>query len=197
MPGRHPGPSDSRESGSGTTGCRRVGPPREASKRRFIWAKRQRIGVGGERQSQRRRRRRRQNDVWRRRARQDYLRVELSMRIPIQLPPGLYRNGKLTRLQAIQIGRGRGHHLVLGPYLLLDRLGGGGMGRVFLARNVRLNKLAAIKLIRLDRRHCRAFLRFYPGLGAYVVPGAARHRGRRSVRAGLRRWDVLPLSAST
>ena len=66
----------------------------------------------------------------------------------------LYRSGKLTRLQAIQIGRGRGHHLVLGQYLRLDRHGAGGMGRVFLARHRRLGNLAAVKLVRLDRRHC-------------------------------------------
>ena len=66
----------------------------------------------------------------------------------------LHRNGKLTRLQAIQIGRGRGHHLTLGQYLLLDRLGSGGMGRVFLARHRTLGKLAAVKMVRFDRRHC-------------------------------------------
>ena len=57
-------------------------------------------------------------------------------------------------MQAVQIGRGRGHHLVVGQYLLLDRLGSGGMGRVFLARHRTLGRLAAIKLVRLDRRHC-------------------------------------------
>jgi serine/threonine protein kinase len=67
---------------------------------------------------------------------------------------GLYRAGRLTRLQAIQIGRGRAHHLVVGPYLLMERLGSGGMGRVFLARHRRFGKLAAVKLVRFDRRHC-------------------------------------------
>jgi serine/threonine-protein kinase len=66
----------------------------------------------------------------------------------------LFRLGKVTRLQAIQIGRGRAHHLVVGPYVLLDRLGSGGMGRVFLARHKVLGRLAAVKLIRLDRRKC-------------------------------------------
>jgi len=66
----------------------------------------------------------------------------------------LYRTKKLTRLQAVQIGRGRGRHLLVGPYILQERLGGGGMGRVFLARHRRFSKLAAVKLIRYDRRHC-------------------------------------------
>jgi eukaryotic-like serine/threonine-protein kinase len=68
----------------------------------------------------------------------------------------LHRRGKLTRLQTIQAGRGRAHHLAVGPYLLMDRLGSGGMGRVFLARHRNLNRLAAVKLVRLDRRHCPA-----------------------------------------
>lgn len=68
----------------------------------------------------------------------------------------LVRRGWLTRLQAVQIGRGRGHHLTVGNYLLLDRLGSGGMGRVFLARHRGLGRLAAVKLVRLDRRHCPA-----------------------------------------
>jgi serine/threonine protein kinase len=66
----------------------------------------------------------------------------------------LHRRGKLTRLQAIQVGRGRARHLVVGPYLLLDRLGSGGMGRVFLARHRVLGRLAAVKLVRYDRRKC-------------------------------------------
>lgn len=66
----------------------------------------------------------------------------------------LFRLKKLTRLQAVQIGRGRGHHLAVGPYVLIERLGVGGMGRVFLARHKRFGKLAAVKLVRLDRRHC-------------------------------------------
>ena len=66
----------------------------------------------------------------------------------------LHRQGKLTRLQATQIGRGRGHHLLLGQYLLQDRLGSGGMGRVFLARHRGLDKQVAIKMVRFDRRHC-------------------------------------------
>jgi serine/threonine-protein kinase len=68
----------------------------------------------------------------------------------------LHRRGKLTRLQAIQIGRDRGHHLLVGSYLLLERLGAGGMGRVFLAKHRQLHRLVALKLVRLDRRHCAA-----------------------------------------
>jgi len=81
-------------------------------------------------------------------------RLERKFHSPHEFLAELHRRGTITRLQAIQIGRGRGHHLVVGPYLLLDRLGAGGMGRVFLARHRRLHRLAALKLVRLDRRHC-------------------------------------------
>ena len=81
----------------------------------------------------------------------------------------LHRRGKLTRLQAIQIGRGRAHHLVVGPYVLLERLGSGGMGRVFLARHKVLGRLAAVKLVRYDRRKCNVtrtrFLREVRAIG--------------------------------
>lgn len=68
----------------------------------------------------------------------------------------LARRQWVTRLQAVQIGRSRGHHLLVGQYLLLDRLGSGGMGRVFLARHRGLGRIAALKLVRKDRRHCPA-----------------------------------------
>ena len=66
----------------------------------------------------------------------------------------LHRRGMLTHLQAVQVARGRAHHLVVGPYVLEDRLGSGGMGRVFLARHRTLGRLAAVKLVRFDRRKC-------------------------------------------
>jgi len=66
----------------------------------------------------------------------------------------LYRRGTITRLQAVQIARGRAHHLTVGPYSLQERLGSGGMGRVFLARHRTLGRLAAVKLVRFERRKC-------------------------------------------
>ena len=59
-----------------------------------------------------------------------------------------------TPFQAKQIARGRGHHLLVGRYLLLDRVGRGGMGQVFRARHRHFEKEAAIKLVRLDRHKC-------------------------------------------
>src|SRR5262249_15065938 len=41
--------------------------------------------------------------------------------------------------------------LVLGPYILLERLGEGGMGQVFKARNRKLGMIVALKVIRKER----------------------------------------------
>lgn len=54
----------------------------------------------------------------------------------------------LTTYQAEEVVAGRGQALVLGPYLLLDLLGQGGMGQVFKARHRLMKREVAIKFIR-------------------------------------------------
>jgi serine/threonine protein kinase len=60
----------------------------------------------------------------------------------------LVRRGWLTHHQANLLYRGRAADLVLGQYLLLDTIGGGGMGQVFKARHRQLGRIEAIKVIR-------------------------------------------------
>jgi serine/threonine-protein kinase len=48
--------------------------------------------------------------------------------------------------------RGYGRRLVVGSYVLLDRIGKGGMGYVFLARHRTFGRRAALKVVRPDRR---------------------------------------------
>ncbi|HVK10682.1 MAG TPA: serine/threonine-protein kinase, partial [Gemmataceae bacterium] len=63
----------------------------------------------------------------------------------------LARRGHLTPLQARWVGRGDGEHLLIGPYVVRDRLGAGGMGEVFLARHRLLARSAAVKVIRPEK----------------------------------------------
>src|SRR5437588_12540578 len=63
----------------------------------------------------------------------------------------LIRRGWLTEYQARRLLQGRGHELVLGSYILLERLGEGSMGQVFKARHRNLRRVAALKVIRKDR----------------------------------------------
>jgi WD40 repeat protein/serine/threonine protein kinase len=53
----------------------------------------------------------------------------------------------LTPYQVNQLVQGRGDKLVLGPYVLLARLGVGGMGTVFTARHRAMGRVVALKVI--------------------------------------------------
>ena len=55
----------------------------------------------------------------------------------------------LTQYQADRITAGTLHGLILGSYRILDRLGAGGMGVVFLAEHIHLRRLVAIKMLPL------------------------------------------------
>jgi len=63
----------------------------------------------------------------------------------------LLQRGWLTAYQVNQLFAGRGGDLLLGSYVLLERLGEGGMGQVFKARHQNLGRVVAVKLIRKER----------------------------------------------
>lgn len=59
----------------------------------------------------------------------------------------MVRKGLLTVFQADAIYRGRPHNLVLGEYVLQDKIGEGGMGKVFRAVHRRMDRLVALKIL--------------------------------------------------
>jgi serine/threonine-protein kinase len=70
---------------------------------------------------------------------------------PRALAGELLRRDWLTPFQVNQLFKGKGEELLLGSYVLLKRLGEGGMGEVYKARNWKLGKTVALKLIRKQR----------------------------------------------
>src|SRR4051794_26933651 len=70
---------------------------------------------------------------------------------PRLLARRLIERDQLTPYQVNQLLQGRGQELLLGSYILLQRLGAGGMGTVFKARNWKLGHVVALKVIHKER----------------------------------------------
>jgi serine/threonine-protein kinase len=80
---------------------------------------------------------------------------------PRALAKVLLHRGWLTAYQINQLFLGRGPDLLLGDYVLLERLGEGSMGSVFKARHRKSAHVVALKLVRKDRlTHPQAGARF-------------------------------------
>src|SRR3954447_14837685 len=71
------------------------------------------------------------------------------------------QQGRLTLWQAQQIRAGRSSGFKINRYTLVDMIGQGGMGRVYLARDTRLNRNVAVKILSPERmNNPRAIVRF-------------------------------------
>src|SRR5262245_3122967 len=79
----------------------------------------------------------------------------------------LLRRDRLTAYQANHILTGHAKELVLGNFVLLEKLGEGGMGQVFRVRDRKLRRIVALKVIRPER---------------LTAPGTAK-RFEREIRA--------------
>ena len=59
----------------------------------------------------------------------------------------LVKQKKVTKLQAQLVYQGKGNRLLLGNYLILDKIGAGGMGDVYLAEHRRMERRVALKTL--------------------------------------------------
>jgi serine/threonine protein kinase len=100
---------------------------------------------------------------------EDLLDAYLEQEAADRLPPAarkfaarLVRDGLLTNFQAHQLLLGKWRGFTVGKYQVLEQLGLGGMGRVYLCSHLFMRRLVAIKVLSLGRAEQPAALaRFY------------------------------------
>jgi serine/threonine protein kinase len=79
-----------------------------------------------------------------------------------KLAKELVRQQKLTRFQATAIFRRQSRGLRFGDYIVVDKLGSGGIGQVFRSENRRTGQIVALKLLRASyTKSKKAVARFY------------------------------------
>ncbi len=67
-----------------------------------------------------------------------------------ELARELFRLKRLTKFQAQAVYQGKTRYLVVGNYVVLDRLGGGGMGQVYEAEHKKMERVVALKILPPD-----------------------------------------------
>ncbi len=66
---------------------------------------------------------------------------------PQDLAKALIRQKKLTKFQATLAYQGKSQNLAFGEYVILDKIGEGGMGQVYRAQHRRMKREVAIKVL--------------------------------------------------
>src|SRR5437868_12995195 len=80
---------------------------------------------------------------------------------PQDLAAALVRDGLLTRFQADQLLQGKWRNFLIGgKYKLLDRIGEGGMGAVFLCEHIQLKRRVTVKVLPPNQAQGRSVKRF-------------------------------------
>ncbi len=77
----------------------------------------------------------------------DFIPPKASPKDAVELARELVRKKKLTKFQAEEVSKGKGKSLVLGNYVLMEKIGAGGMGQVFKAYHRRMDRFVAVKLL--------------------------------------------------
>ena len=70
---------------------------------------------------------------------------------PTPLARVILQRGWLTRFQLNTIAAGSAKGLTVGPYIVLDRIGEGGMGMIYKARHQHMQRIVALKVIRKEK----------------------------------------------
>ena len=107
-----------------------------------------------------------------------------------RLAKELIREKKLTAFQAQAALQGKAKNLVLGNYVILDKLGQGGMGMVLKAQHKRMDRVVALKVLSRQALAVARRGQAIPSRGASgreAAPSEHRHglRRRRSARHAL------------
>lgn len=80
---------------------------------------------------------------------------------PEGVPRYFVKQGIITSFQAKLLWRGQGSDLLFNQYVLVEKIGEGGMGEVFRAKHTRLDRDVALKVMRRERlNHPEAVKRF-------------------------------------
>ena len=97
---------------------------------------------------------------------------------PRSLAKCVLERGWLTRFQINQVAAGRGRELQIAQYVLLDRLGEGGMGQVFKARHAHMGRVVALKLMRKEKlSSATAVERFFRTLREDLLQALPGYKG--------------------